>query len=145
MNILGVELDFDFFDADQLEIYERENLKVAEDINEPTQYEGKNTADSIRIQCRIVDNFFDALFGAGTAQKIFNGKANIRDHMEAFGIMAQAARESRGDLEAIEEKYSPNRAERRQAERDSRQVQKLNSRSFNHNAAGYRNGKKHNH
>lgn len=145
MNILGVELNFDFFDADQLEIYERENQKVAKDINEPTQYEGKSTADSIRIQCRIVDHFFDAVFGAGTAQKIFKGKANLRDHMEAFGIMAQAAANSRGELDAIEEKYSPSRADRTLTVRDIRQAQKQSSRNFNHNAAGYRNGKGRNH
>lgn len=145
MNILGVELEYDFFDADQLEAYERENQKVAEDIKEPTQYEGKSAADSLRIQCRIVDNFFDALFGAGTAQKLFKGKANIRDHMEAFGIMAQGAMNAREELDEIEDKYTPNRAERRQAERDNRQIQKQNSRNFQHNAAGNGKGKRHNH
>ena len=80
MNIFGVELEYDFFDADQLEVYERENAKVAEDIKEPTQYEGKSTADALRIQCQIVDNFFDAVFGSGTAQKIFK-EMRIRDRL----------------------------------------------------------------
>ncbi len=141
MNILGVELEFDFFDADNLEVYERENAKVAEDIKEPMQYEGKNTADVLRIQCRIVDNFFDALFGAGTAQKIFKGKANIRDHMKAFGIMAKGAMDARAELNEIEDKYTPNRAERRQAERDNRLAQKQGSRNFQHYAAGHKKGK----
>ena len=136
MNILGVELEFDFLDADQLEAYERENQKVADDIKEPTQYEGKSTADALRIQCRIVDRFFDAVFGAGTSQKLFRGKANIRDRMEAFGIVAQCARESRGELDAIEEKYDSNRAGRRQAESDNRKAQKQNSRNFQYYAAG---------
>lgn len=142
MNILGVELEYDFFDADQLEVYERENQRVAEDIKEPTQYEGKSTADAIRIQCHIVDRFFDAVFGTGTAKEIFKGKANIRDHMEAFGIVAQGARDARGELDAVEEKYAPNRAARRQAERDNRQAQKQKSRNFQQYAAV--NGKKHN-
>lgn len=142
MTILGVELEYDFLDADQLEVYERENQKVAEDINEPTQYEGKSTADSIRIQCHVVDRFFDAVFGAGTAQKLFKGKANIRDHLEAFGIVAQGARDARGELDEVEEKYAPNRAARHQAERDNSQIQKQNSRNFQRYVAG--NGKKHN-
>ncbi|MBD5504593.1 MAG: AP endonuclease [Lachnospiraceae bacterium] len=147
MNILGVELEFDFFDADQLEAYERENQKVADDIKEPTQYEGKSNADCLRIQCRIVDNFFDNLFGAGTSQKLFNGKANLRDHMEAFGIMAKGAQDSRKELDAIEDKYTPNRAERRAAEQQNRQTQKQNSINFQHRAAGNGKGKgkKHNH
>ncbi len=138
MNILGVELEYDFFDADQLEIYERENQKVAVDIKEPSQYEGKSSADAIRIQCRIVDRFFDTLFGAGTAQKIFKGKMNIRDHMEAFAIMSQGAVNSRAELDAIEDKYSLNRAERRQA-------QKQNSRNYYHNSSGGGKGNRNHH
>lgn len=142
MDILGVELKYDFFDADQLEVYERENQRVAEDIKEPTQYEGKSTADAIRIQCHIVDRFFDAVFGTGTAKEIFKGKANIRDHMEAFGIVAQGAMDARVELDAVEEKYAPNRAARRQTERDNRQAQKQKSRNFQQYAAV--NGKKDN-
>lgn len=136
MNIFGIELEYDFFDADQLEVYERENQKVAETIKEPTQYEEKTTAEAIRIQCRIVDNFFDEVFGAGTAQRIFKGKSNIKDHMEAFGIVAAAAVDSKGELNAIEDKYSPNRAERRQAEQRNRAAQKKGSRKFNYHSAG---------
>lgn len=143
MNILGTEFDFDFFDADNLELYERENQRVAERIKEPTQYEGKSNADALRIQCRIIDAFFDNIFGTGTAERVFHGKANIRDHMEAFGIMAQGAMEARREFDEIENKYTPNRAERRQAERDNRQSQKQNSRNFQHYAAG--KGKNRNH
>lgn len=138
MNIFGVELEYDFLDADQLEAYERENKRVAEDVNDLTQYEGKTNAEAIRIQCRIVDRFFDALFGAGTAQRIFKGKSNIRDHIEAFGIMTEAAMNTKGELEAIKDKYSPNRAERRQAEQRNQTVQKQGSRNFNYHAAGKR-------
>lgn len=136
MNILGVELEFDFFDADQLEVYEHENRKVAERIKEPTQYEGKSAAESIRIQCRIVDAFFDNVFGVGTAERLFQGKSNIRDHMEAFGIMAQNAQDSGKELDDIENRYAPNRAERRQAEKDARHVQKQGSRMYNQHNAG---------
>lgn len=143
MNIFGIELEYDFFDADQLEVYERENQKVAETIKEPTQYEGKSTSDAIRIQCRIVDNFFDEMFGGGTAQRIFKGKSNIRDHMEAFMIVSEAAMNARGEIDAIEAKYSPNRAQRRQEEKDVRKGQKQRSRNYYHHVAG--NGKKHKH
>lgn len=143
INVLGVELECDFFDADQMEVYERENRRVAEDIKEPTQYENKSVADAYRIQCGIVDRFFDAVFGDGTAKRIFHGKANLRDHMEAFGIVAQASGEARAEFDAIEEKYAPNRAERRQSERENRQAQKQGSRNFQHYAAGSKNGKKH--
>lgn len=145
MNILGIELDYDFFDADQLEVYERENKKVVEDIKEPSRYEGKSTADALRMQCGIIDRFFDTLFGAGTAQKIFKGKANIRDHMEAFGIMSQGAMNARAELEKTLDKYTPNRAERRQADKENRQAQKQNSRNYQHNSSGKGKGNKNHH
>ena len=138
LNVLGVELEYDFFDADQLEIYERENKKVAEDIGDMAQYEGKSTADAIRIQCRIVDKFFDNVFGEGTAKRLFHGKANILEHMEAFGTVAQGASSARAEFEAIEDKYTPNRAERRQGERDARQSNKQKSWNYYHNAAGHK-------
>lgn len=145
MNVLGVEIDYDFFDADNLEVYERENKRVSDRIKEPTQYEGKSTADSLRIQCGIVDDFFNAVFGDGTADAIFHGKANIRDHMEAFGIVTDGAMQCRNELDAIEEKYSANRATRRQTERDQRQAQKQNSRNFQQHAAYQGKGKHGNH
>lgn len=141
MNILGVELQFDFFDADELEIYERENKRVADRIKEPTQYEGKTTAEALRIQCGIVNDFFNAVFGEGTADKIFKGKNNIKDHMEAFGIVANEAMSCRGEFDAMADKYSPNRAERRQ---EQRQQNKQNSTNFQRHAAHGSNGKKRN-
>ncbi len=113
MKILDVELEYDFLDADLLEKYEKENQKLADTIKDPQKYEGLSTADSIRVQCKIVDEFFDALFGKGTADQLFHGKAHIGHHMEAFGQMAEAAKNSSQDFARIEEKYSKNRAERR--------------------------------
>lgn len=137
MNILGVELELDFFDADVLEVYERENQRVLEQIKEPAQYEGKSTADALRIQCGIINDFFDAVFGQGTADEIFGARNNIRDHMEAFAIVADAAIDTRKEFDTLSEKYSPNRAERRQ-------LNKQNTRNFNQNNAAYHGkGKRH--
>lgn len=127
--IFGLDFDYDFFDADQLEVYERENQKVVDDISDESQYKGKSTADGLRYQCKVVDNFFDAVLGAGTAEKLFHGKANIRDHMEAFGIMSEAARNTKQEFAELEYRYSPNRAERRAA-------QKQSSRNYQRHAAG---------
>ena len=109
MNVSGVELEFDFYDADQLEVYERENKVLVDKIQNPDLYEGKSTADSLRFQCKIV-----------------NGKNNIKDHMEAFGIVTDAAMDSSEEFRAMAAKYSPNRAERR-AEQKS---QRHNTKSF---------------
>lgn len=129
MNILGVELEFDFFDADKADLYEAENKKVLERIKEPTQYEGKTTGQAFRIQCGIVDDFFNNLFGAGTAEKLFKGKANLKEHMEAFAQVSDAAMSTKDEISALTQKYSPNRAQRRA---DVKQ----NTKNFNrHNSA----------
>nr|DAM26084.1 MAG TPA: hypothetical protein [Caudoviricetes sp.] len=134
--VLGNELEYDFFDADLLEKYEDENARVKNRIQDQTQYEGKRTAEALRIQCGIVDDFFNALFGNGTSEKLFGGKNNIKTHMEAFGQVCEAAMSCNSELSAITDKYSPNRAERRAQ-------QNKNSRNFNRNGS-HRNGKHHN-
>ena len=142
MNILGVELKLDLFDADVIEVYERENKRVVDRIHENGQYDGKTTAEAIRYQCGVVNDFFDSLFGAGTAEKIFKGKSNIKDHMEAFGIVAKAAEDANVEFNGVLDKYTPNRAERRQAEK---QQQKQVSRNYQRNYAAIngKNGGKH--
>lgn len=117
MNILGVELELNLFDADVLEAYEKENQRVIERIQDKEQYNGKTTPEALRYQCRVVNDFFDALFGEGTAEKIFKGKSDIKEHMEAFGIVSKASENSNAEFDGVLAKYTPNRAERRQAER----------------------------
>lgn len=117
MVIFGVELDLDFCDADQEEVYEREVRRVMERAQDKKQYDGKSNAEGIRIQCRIVDDFFDAVFGMGTADRLFHGKTNLREHMEAFGAVSDAAKESNAELLSLADRYSPNRAARRLAEK----------------------------
>lgn len=121
MKISGVELDFDFCDADQAEVYEREVRRVVERVQDKKQYEGKSNAEGIRIQCGIVDEFFDAVFGSGTADLLFHGKSNLREHLEAFGAVSDAARESNAELLELSARYSPNRAARRQAQKQQKE------------------------
>lgn len=142
MIILGIELEYDFFDADLLDKYEDANQRVQDRIQEPTQYEGLRTGDALRVQCNIVNDFFDEVFGDGTADKIFGGKSNIKDHMEAFAQVADAAMSCKGELDQITDKYAPNRAERRA---EARQQGKQQSTNFNRNNAAHHGKGKHSH
>lgn len=142
MNILGVELEYDFFDADLLDQYEDANQRVQDRIQEPTQYEGLRTGDALRVQCGIVNDFFDEVFGEGTAEKIFRGKSNIKDHMEAFAQVADAAMSCKGELDQITDKYAPNRAQRRA---EAKNGGKQQSRNYNRNNAAFHGKDKHGH
>lgn len=109
VNINGVDLTLDLLDADVMEIYEDLNKRVVEDIQEPAQYEGKKSADQMRLQCRIVDKFFDDLFGEGTALKLFNGNNNLGDRMDAYGKVAHMSEDNSKRLNNIAEKYGVGR------------------------------------
>lgn len=115
MKVLGTELVFDFNDVDQYEVYERENQAVIDKVTDKEQYRAISNAEGYRLQCRAIDTFFDNVFGAGTAQKVFKGKRNIKEHIEAFGIVSMEAANSADALNKLAGTYAPTRAERRAA------------------------------
>lgn len=112
MKVLNTELALDFNDVDQYEVYERENRAVIEKVTDKEQYAAISVAEGYRLQCRAIDTFFDNVFGKGTAQKVFHGKCNIKEHIEAFGIVSQEAAKAADGLSNIASTYMPNRAER---------------------------------
>lgn len=116
LNINGVELELDLFDADELEKYERLNKELVEKVSDKSRYDGMSTPDAFREQCRCIDELFDGLFGAGTAKKVFNGKMNIKQHLEAQVMLANEAVNAKKELNAIRNKYSPKNREQRRFE-----------------------------
>lgn len=80
MNINGVELDFDIFDASVAKRYET----ALETLNTlPKSDEGQTLSDSILAQCDAVFSFFDILFGPGTAEKLFDHRKNLKECLDA--------------------------------------------------------------
>lgn len=73
-----------------------------------------DNVDDIREMCGIVKDFFDEVFGGGTAEKLFKGKNNLAICMDAFGIVSSEAGKMKGQVNAITNKYNMNRAQRRQ-------------------------------
>lgn len=140
MNICGIDLDFDFLDADELEKYLDANQKALDRINDKKEYEKLNTPDQMRLQCSIVNEFFDSIFGEGTSEQLFHGKNNLGDHMEAFAIMSEAAQKSDSRFDEIKGKYNVNRAQRRFEQRNGAQQQ--NTRNFQNQHAGRNGGRK---
>jgi len=110
--VLGVELEYDFFDADELEKYQQENQMVVNEIN-AIDFTKMSPPDGMREQCKIVNTFFDNMFGHGTAERLFHGKSNIKDHLEAFAAVTNAGLSSNAELRSISDRYNPNRAQRR--------------------------------
>lgn len=114
LKICGQELELDLFDADVMEVYEKSMDKVVKRAEETKKHTKMSNADGIREMCGIVKDFFDEVFGEGTADKLFKDKSNLAICMDAFGIVSSETRKMKGQVNAITNKYNMNRAQRRQ-------------------------------
>lgn len=112
MNIRGIEVEFDFFDADDIEKFEKESEKVVKKSEESKSIQ-ISMSEAIRKECDIVEEFFDNVFGSGTSQKIFKGKKNLNEHIKAFEDVVNEKIKQQSDLQATFNRYMPNREQRR--------------------------------
>lgn len=127
LNINGVDLELDLLDADVVEKFEKLNSQIVEDIKNPNNYADKSTADSMRFQCRLIDNYFNELFGAGTSEKVFgdNNKLDIR--IDAFGQVSVESNQTKRFMDSAVEKYNPGRVQNRQQRRQEFKKKRKNN------------------
>ena len=112
MKIRNVEVEFDFLDADDVEKFEIEAQKVKEECENRAKKE-MSYSQAIREECKIIDNFFDNVFGEGISLKIFNGKSNLSEHIKAFEDIMNEKIEQQNKFKNTMERYQPNREQRR--------------------------------
>lgn len=117
VTINGVEFELDLMDADVVEKFDNLNAEIAVEIKNPEHYEGLSNADCMRVQCRMVDSYFDRLFGEGTADRIFPKRNNLGDRMEAFGQTVSMVKEQGSIMDSMTEKYTGQRVQNRQQRR----------------------------
>lgn len=110
MNINGVELELDIFDADVAEKYDKAIKKVM-NIEEDTK--SMSIGEGIRTQCKAIFNVFDELFGQGTHERVFGDKVNLLECLKAFEALIAGINEKNKEIELIANKYSSNRVQRR--------------------------------
>ena len=100
INVLGVELELDIFDADVYETYEAAVNDVSRKVNENIKMEGQKTSQKLRFQCVTIKEFFDTVFGSGTAEKLFHGKNNIKACADAYLAVIEKFNEEARNLSA---------------------------------------------
>lgn len=115
MKINGVEFKFDAYDLEDVEKAQKEMNKVVVALKNPPR--NFNRIEGIKYTVKIVSDCLDNIFGKGSAEKVFKGKTNMKLALKAFeeitiGMQEQDS-EFKKEIEATREKYSPNRAERR--------------------------------
>lgn len=112
MKIRGIEVDFNFLDADDAERFEKEAEKVVKEC-ETKEKQQMSYSQTIREECMVIDNFFDNVFGIGISKKMFNGKYNLEDHLKAFEDIVKEKLEQQKGLQSTFDRYQPNREQRR--------------------------------
>lgn len=117
VTINGVELELDLMDADVVEEFDNLNAEIAAEIKNPEHYEGLSNADCMRVQCRMIESYFDRLFGEGTADRIFPKHNNLGDRLEAFGQTVSMSKEQGSIIKSMTEKYTGQRVQNRQQRR----------------------------
>ena len=123
MKILGKEIEFDFFDADEMEKWDKYTEKMKAD-KDKLNFKNMKQSEFIRKFCSIVEECFDNIFGEGTSKEIFKGKQNFKLCVKAYKDLVQARKEQdrelsnemkdiQKELDEIDKDYSVNRATRR--------------------------------
>ena len=89
MNINNVELEADFLDADFMERYEAAAAEMQTRANSAREIKWVRSSDAMKEICAYINEFFDSVFGTGTAEKIFGGKNNVGEHFDAFEVIVE--------------------------------------------------------
>ena len=80
---------------------------------EKEEKENHKTSESIKIQCKIIEDFFDNVFGKGISDKIFVKKYNLAEHLEIYADIIKERNVQVDKTENAFGRYKPNREERR--------------------------------
>jgi len=125
MKILSKEIDFDFFDAKQVEIYEKESEIASKKITEIiANIKNLKQSEMINKTFDVIENCFNNIFGENISKEIFEGKRNLKLCFQAFKDLVAARKEQENEvnkeaeelnkeLKSIGVEYKPNRATRR--------------------------------
>lgn len=104
--ILGHELQGDFFDADFVDRYEATMKRMRDQATAKESAHYASLGDAYRAQCKIANECIDGIFGEGTAEVLFGGSNNIKDHMQAIGELLEVAQKGQKETSDFINKYT---------------------------------------
>ena len=140
LTINGVDLELDLMDADVVEKFEDLNKWILKKIQDSKAYEGLSTADGMRYQCACVNEYFDELFGIGTAEKVFHKNNNLGIRMEGFAQVTTMSGEAKSFMDDLTEKYGVGRVQNRQQRRSEQRKDGKNKHQNRNNFNAVSNG-----
>ena len=128
--INNVELELNLLDADVMEKFENLNNEIQVKIQDPAIYAGKSNADCMRVQCRLIEEYVDKLFGAGTASRIFPSGNDLGVRMDGFGKITQMSETANQEINALSSKYANRGKNREQRRAEQKHGGKGKNRSY---------------
>lgn len=105
IEVNGSTLPFNILDADIREKCDGEIKKLVAAVQDMSAYEGKTEFEGMRYQCRAVDAFFDCVFGAGTAEKIFGVNNDLEARLNGFSDVCAEYFRANERLEALKSRF----------------------------------------
>ena len=114
MKVLDVEIEFDFYDADNMEKFEKYSEEAQKELDNIDINKLKQS-EFIRKTCNIIYRCFDNIFEEGISEKIFKNKNNFKSCVKAFKDLIEARVQQDSEIEEEMEafkKYTPNRITR---------------------------------
>lgn len=113
IKVNGIKFDIDTMDIDLSEKIEKQLTLVPKCL----KVTPKSRAEGLKRIYNTISNCFDDILGEGAANKIFKGKKNCKLCLDCFeqfvNEIERSDREIGIELKKVADKYSANRAERR--------------------------------
>lgn len=127
MLLNGIELEFDFYDADQMEIFEDAIDRAGVGINKAL--EAKKQSQLIRDICQATINMLDEIFGEGTANEVFQGETNFKKSIEIFNALVKERVRQEEELNIVVDEMKELTEGRNVQQPNNRQIRRLNKKN----------------
>lgn len=113
MILNGIDIDFDFTDGDDWEKYENGQKKIIAEVERlKSEVKNKPLSESIKEECKVLDEFIDSVFGEGLSAKIFNKPHSLGERTKIYGQIVEEANKQKEQYQSFIDEYSPDRAKR---------------------------------
>ncbi len=117
VTVNGIDLELDLMDANVMEKYEAMNQEIVNKVQSIDSEVVGSTADKMRRINDYVREYFDEIFGEGTAEQVFGNCQKMDVFLDAFGACAAASKGLNEQVEGITAKYGFGRVMNREQRR----------------------------
>ncbi len=110
ITVKGIELDFNFLNADHVQKWEDARKEVAARYADITAADPSNLqeyVDLLRKACNSIFELFDGVFGDGTANDIFGAECDFEACIDAYGEFEAAIKDQAQNFGAKVKQFTP--------------------------------------